>query len=116
MVYAKSLRLSPGARLKFTQGEITNYASTDAAQIENAVDSFHHGWSGAVTVIVCLIGLFVLLGKAVFAGLGMMLIIFGLSYFFQRKSLLYNQELMKQRDKRVKLLSETLHVRPVSNG
>lgn len=53
-VYAKSLRLSLGARARYTSGEVTNLMSLDAMRLQQLTSYLHTVWSGPLQISLAL--------------------------------------------------------------
>lgn len=66
--YQKLLRLSAGARLTFTGGNIINLVSTDATRIDRALPEMHTLYSAPITIIIGLALLITNLGWPALVG------------------------------------------------
>lgn len=69
---------------------------------------YQRGSSLFVLVPVALTGLFVILGPSALAGVAVMILVLPATYWVQRKTGQFQDEMMKQKDSRVKLLNEAL--------
>jgi len=107
-VYRKSLRLSSVARQRFTTGEITNFMSVDGQRLIDSVPFSFFIFVGPLELVVCLVLLYRILGLAVLAGLGVLLLVTPLNLWASKRgeTLLENQ--LKAKDRRIKLMSEIL--------
>nr|CAB3219632.1 multidrug resistance-associated protein 7-like [Phallusia mammillata] len=107
-VYNKTLQAKPVAMAKYTTGEITNFMSTDVNRIVNFCASFHQFWSLPFQVVVTLILLYFQVGVVFLAGLGFALIMILFNRYLAKKIGEYNRSMMKNKDSRVKLITEIL--------
>jgi hypothetical protein len=76
-VFDKAQALAADARQRFPVGQLINYLMVDAARIAdtNLVPTFHWGtWCSVLILATGLYALYAMLGNAVFAGLGVILV------------------------------------------
>jgi len=107
-VYRKSLRLSSVARQKFTTGEITNFMSVDAQRLIDSVPFSFFIIVAPIEIVVCLGFLYRIVGVAVFAGLGILILVTPLNLWASKKGEELLDDQLKAKDKRIKLMSEIL--------
>ncbi|XP_076803654.1 ATP-binding cassette sub-family C member 10-like isoform X2 [Clavelina lepadiformis] len=107
-VYAKTMQAKPVAMATFSSGEITNFMSTDVNRVVNFGPSFHQFWSLPFQVIVTLVLLYEQVGIVFLAGLGLSLLMIVFNRYLAKKIGEYNQDMMKHKDSRVKLMTEVL--------
>ena len=102
------MRLSSVARQRFTTGEITNFMSVDGQRLIDSVPFSFFIFVGPLELVVCLVLLYRILGLAVLAGLGVLLLVTPLNLWASKRgeTLLENQ--LKAKDRRIKLMSEIL--------
>lgn len=108
-IYQKSLRLSNSARQTFTVGEIVNHMSIDAQRLQDLVTYLHVVWSGLFQITMALYLLYETMGWAIFAGVTVMILMIPLNArlsVFARK---FQQQQMKNKDTRIKLMNELLN-------
>ncbi|KAJ6635067.1 Multidrug resistance-associated protein 1, partial [Pseudolycoriella hygida] len=107
-IYRKALRMSVGTKKDITVGEVFNLMSVDAQRFNDDMRYFHDVWSGPVIMGIAIWLLYRILGVAVFAGLGVMILMIPVSaviYTYWEK-LQVNQ--MAVKDERVKSMNEIL--------
>jgi ABC-type multidrug transport system fused ATPase/permease subunit len=107
-VYRKTLRLSSVARQRFTTGEITNFMSVDAQRLVDSVPFSFFLIIGPVELVLCLGLLYRLLGTAVLAGLGVLVLVTPLNLWASRRGETLLEEQLQAKDQRIKLMSEIL--------
>jgi len=105
-IYRKTLRLSNQGRKDYTTGQIVNLMSSDSQRIVDLVQNFNNLWSAPLQLILSMILLYQQLGVAIFAGLIVMLINVPFNGWIAVKLKEFQQLVMRQKDKRIKLLSE----------
>lgn len=107
-IYAKAFALSSAARQAQSLGEITNHMSIDAQRLSDLTTYLHMIWSGPEQIAVCLWMLWGVLGPAVLAGLGLMLLLIPVNTMLARRLGALQKELLANKDRRVKALAEAL--------
>ncbi|XP_033125832.1 multidrug resistance-associated protein 7-like [Anneissia japonica] len=107
-IYRKSVRVNMATMSKFTTGEIVNFMSTDTDRVVNFCSSFHQFWSLPFQIVVALYLLHQQVGLAFLTGLGFVLLLIPVNKWLTVKIQGYNESMMKQKDDRVKLMSEIL--------
>ncbi|KAF6030485.1 ABCC1 [Bugula neritina] len=108
-VYNKALKLSPTARKESTVGEIVNLMSVDAQRFMDIMTYLNIIWSGPFQIIVALVFLWRILGPSVLVGMSFMGILVPLNAFIGKQLKKLQVEQMKEKDKRIKLMSEVLN-------
>ncbi len=108
-IYQKAATMSNKARLKRTVGEVTNLMSIDTQRLSDAALYIHMAWSAVIQIIVCLAFLFYYLQLAVFAGIGVMILLFPLQIVVVRTFAKYRVMFLKQTDIRIRAMSEMLN-------
>ncbi|XP_075174074.1 LOW QUALITY PROTEIN: multidrug resistance-associated protein 1-like [Anomaloglossus baeobatrachus] len=107
-VYKKALVISNAGRKNSSAGEIVNLISTDVQKLMDLATCLNYIWSAPITIIFAMYLLWQTLGLAVVAGVGVFILnipfitVFGI---FMKK---VQEEQMKQKDGRIKLISEIL--------
>ncbi|XP_046589574.1 ATP-binding cassette sub-family C member 10 isoform X2 [Neodiprion lecontei] len=109
LVYRKTLHSSNIELTKeFTFGEIVNFMSTDADRIVNSCPSFHTLWSIPLQLVVTLYLLHNQLGISFLAGVAFAIILIPINKVIANKIGTLSTKLMDCKDKRVRLMGETL--------
>ena len=72
----QALTMSSEARRTTTVGEIVNLMSVDAQRLRDAASYLWVFWSCPLQIIVALVFLYLVLGPSIFAGFGIMLLLF----------------------------------------
>jgi multidrug resistance-associated protein (MRP) len=106
--YGKTLRLSNQGRKRYTTGEIVNLMSVDAQKIADFVQSANSLWAVPLQLIISIALLYQQLGYAIFAGLLLMVLNIPLNVWITRKLSFFQMKVMREKDKRIKLLAEIL--------
>ncbi|XP_058453715.1 multidrug resistance-associated protein 1-like isoform X1 [Malaya genurostris] len=107
-IYRKALRISSSAKKDTTVGEIVNLMAVDAQRFYELVPFLHVLWSGPLIIALCLYFLYEILGVAVFAGLGVMIVMTPISGVMAVQMRDLQVEQMKIKDDRVKKMNEIL--------
>jgi len=108
-VYRKTLRLSNQGRKHYTTGEIVNLMSTDTQRVADLVQNINSIWSAPLQLTISMVLLYQQLGIAIFAGLGVMIINIPFNIWITNKMRTLQQLVMRYKDQRIKLLSETVN-------
>ncbi|KAI1317577.1 hypothetical protein EDD11_008147 [Mortierella claussenii] len=108
-IYQKSLRLSNSARQDFTVGEIVNHMSIDAQRVQDLVSYLHVVWSGLFQIGIALYLLFDTMSWAIFAGVAIMVLTIPLNARLSVFMKNFQQQQMKNKDARIKLMNELLN-------
>uniref|UniRef100_A0A182M895 ABC-type glutathione-S-conjugate transporter n=1 Tax=Anopheles culicifacies TaxID=139723 RepID=A0A182M895_9DIPT len=107
-IYRKALRISSAAKKDTTVGEIVNLMAVDAQRFFELTSYLHILWSGILIIALCVYLLYDILGAAVFAGLGVMILITPVSGVIATKMRDAQVAQMKIKDDRVKKMNEIL--------
>ncbi|KAM7027196.1 ATP-binding cassette sub-family C member 10 isoform 1-T1 [Passerculus sandwichensis] len=107
-VYRKALRVSGTSLARFTVGEIVNFMSTDTDRLVNFCYSFHELWSLPVQLGVTLYLLYEQVGIAFLGGVALALLLVPINKIIANRIMVNNQEMLKHKDTRVKLMTEFL--------
>lgn len=108
-VYRKALRMSSAAKKDSTVGEIVNLMAVDAQNFFEMMPYLHFIWSGPLIIALGLYFLYDLLGAAVFAGLGVMILIIPINLCITYKLMTLQVKQMGKKDERVKIMNEILN-------
>ncbi|XP_077991202.1 ATP-binding cassette sub-family C member 10-like [Glandiceps talaboti] len=107
-IYHKALSVGSTTLSKFSTGEIVNFMSTDVDRVRNFGVSFHAFWSLPVQVAIAFYLLYQQIQLTFLVGVGVMVLLIPLNYMLAMKIGKLNQDLMKRKDNRVKMISEVL--------
>ncbi|GFQ80003.1 multidrug resistance-associated protein 1 [Trichonephila clavata] len=109
VVYKKALVLSNSARKNFTVGEVVNLMSVDTQRMMDYVQMVNLLWSAPLQIIIAIYLLWQQLGIATLGGLFVMILMIPINgfitYFIRSSQVL----LMKDKDRRTKLMNEILN-------
>lgn len=108
LIYQKSLVLSNEERGTKSTGDIVNLMSVDIQRLEDLTQYLQNLWSGPFQITLCLVSLHNLLGKSMWAGLGVMVLMIpinALAASYQKK---LQGVQMKTKDTRTRLTNELL--------
>ncbi len=107
-IYRKALRLSSAARRQATTGQIVNLMSTDARQFNSMIMALDDVWVAPTQISLSTFFLWNELGVSALAGIGAMITLLPLNWWFSR----VEQRAVKRQkaimDERVNLTSETI--------
>lgn len=108
-VYEKALSLSPEARKEKSSGDIVNHVSVDVSDVSNSIELASDVITIPLRLFLVLGALYVLLGNAMWAGLGTALVLVPISSVVSSSMYsLYNVQ-MEYKDERTRLTSEILN-------
>ncbi|RUS31387.1 hypothetical protein BC938DRAFT_477911 [Jimgerdemannia flammicorona] len=107
-IYRKSLILSPSSRQKTTTGEITNHMSVDVEAIYNAAPDGANIVDVLYQICLSLYFLYLELSWAIFAGLGVILLIIPTQFVFGAFWNKWQKAKMKNMDIRIRLMNEII--------
>eukprot|EP00123_Amoebidium_parasiticum_P018424 comp24199_c0_seq1/m.44437 comp24199_c0_seq1/g.44437 ORF comp24199_c0_seq1/g.44437 comp24199_c0_seq1/m.44437 type:complete len:1466 (-) comp24199_c0_seq1:528-4925(-) len=107
-VYQKGLVLSNAARRESTQGEITNLMAVDAQRLMDLTTYLQVVWSGPFQIALALYFLYDCMGPAIFAGVGVMVVLLPLNAVVANFMSKLQKSLMKKKDERMVVVNETM--------
>jgi len=105
-VYRKALKISSSARKNRTVGEIVNLMAVDAQRFMDLTVYLNTVFSAPLVIIVCLYGLWQLLGPSSMAGLVTIIVLIPINGFVTSFSRRFQVQQMKEKDERVKIMNE----------
>lgn len=108
-VYQKALRMSPTAKTDFTTGQIVNLMSVDTQRITDYMAFVNYWWVSPLQIGIALYLLWAQLGIATLAGMAVMIVLIPLNGWITSKWRTTQIVLMKEKDKRTKLMNEILN-------
>ncbi|KAF8957433.1 multidrug resistance-associated ABC transporter [Flammula alnicola] len=106
-IYTKALVLSNDERTR-ASGDIVNLMSVDATRLQDLCTYGLIAISGPLQITLAFISLYNLLGWAAFVGVAIMIVSIPLNTFIARILKRMQEQQMKNRDKRTRLMSELL--------
>ncbi|XP_068100866.1 multidrug resistance-associated protein 1-like [Hyperolius riggenbachi] len=107
-VYKKALVISSSGKKNSSSGEIVNLISTDVQKLMDLATCLNYVWSAPFTIIVAMYFLWKTLGVAIFAGIGVFILNLPFMTVFGVVIRKLQEEQMKHKDSRIKLVSEIL--------
>ncbi|XP_054634835.1 ATP-binding cassette sub-family C member 10 [Dunckerocampus dactyliophorus] len=107
-IYSKSLRVGGAGLAGFTLGEVVNLMSTDTDRVVNFFNTFHELWSLPFRLAITLYLLYLQVDIAFLGGLGVALLLVPFNKFLASRILSNNQDMLRYKDSRVKLMTEIL--------
>ncbi|KAF9525987.1 multidrug resistance-associated ABC transporter [Crepidotus variabilis] len=107
-IYTKALVLSNDERSSRASGDIVNLMSVDATRLQDLCTYGLIALSGPFQITLAFVSLYNLLGWAAFVGVGIMVISIPLNTAIARVLKRMQEQQMKNRDKRTRLMSELL--------
>uniref|UniRef100_A0A8C9NDR2 ATP-binding cassette sub-family C member 10 n=1 Tax=Serinus canaria TaxID=9135 RepID=A0A8C9NDR2_SERCA len=107
-IYRKALHVSSSSLARFTVGEIVNFMSTDTDRLVNFCYSFHELWSLPVQLAITLYLLYQQVGIAFLGGVALALLLVPINKIIANRIMVNNEEMLKHKDTRVKLMTEFL--------
>ncbi|CAK8684757.1 unnamed protein product [Clavelina lepadiformis] len=108
-VYRKALVMSNAARKQSTVGEVVNLMSVDAQRFMDLMPFINIIWSGPFQIILAMYFLYTTMGASIFAGFGVMILLFPINGIIASKAHKYQVEQMKLKDERIKIMNEVLN-------
>ncbi|XP_015764590.1 PREDICTED: multidrug resistance-associated protein 1-like [Acropora digitifera] len=106
MVYAKALALNNRSRNESTAGEMVNLMAVDAQRLMDLTTYINVLWSSPLTIIIALYFLYDTMGPAVFAGVGVLVLLIPFNMVVSRIARKLQVKQMEAKDKRIKLVNE----------
>ncbi|KZW01954.1 multidrug resistance-associated ABC transporter [Exidia glandulosa HHB12029] len=109
VIFRKTLRMSPRARVEHSKGQITTLFSEDSEMLIGAAEEFHTFWVAPIQLGIGIYLLYFMLGSAGMLGMLVVLLSFpaqGIILSLAYSSMLAN---MKATDARTKLMQEVLN-------
>ncbi|XP_022801988.1 multidrug resistance-associated protein 1-like isoform X2 [Stylophora pistillata] len=108
VVYAKALSLNSLSRRITTTGETVNFMAVDAQRLMQLVETLNQLWSAPFQICVAIYFLYVTMGVAVLAGLGMLLLLVPLNLLITRLVRKIQVKQMANADERIRVMNEVL--------
>ncbi|XP_044256061.1 ATP-binding cassette sub-family C member 10 [Tribolium madens] len=108
-IYRKTLTVSETVlNSAFSLGEIVNFMSTDTDRIVNSCPSFHSFWSIPFQLVITLYLLYSQVGLAFISGVLFSIVLIPINKIIANKIGQLSTKLMKEKDMRVKMVTEVL--------
>ncbi|KFM06516.1 Canalicular multispecific organic anion transporter 1, partial [Aptenodytes forsteri] len=108
-IYKKALTMSSATRKESTVGETVNLMSADAQRFMDMANFIHQLWSSPLQIILSIIFLWGELGPSVLAGIAVMVLLIPINGFLVAKAKTIQVRNMKNKDERMKIMSEILN-------
>lgn len=108
-LYRKVLTVGNISRQKSSVGEILNLMSVDTSTISDSMWSIGMWFESLLEILFSLYFLYDILGYAVFAGCGLMVLLVPVNAYLASRSFNVIEDHMKLKDDRIKLLSEVIN-------
>ncbi|KAK2530524.1 Abcc2 [Columba guinea] len=107
-IYKKALTMSSATRKESTVGETVNLMSADAQRFMDMANFVHQLWSSPLQIILSIFFLWGELGPSVLAGIAVMVLLIPINALLVAKSKNVQVRNMKNKDERMKIMSEIL--------
>ncbi|KAG1781565.1 ABC transporter [Suillus placidus] len=107
-IYSRSLRLTAGARVNLSNGELVNHISTDVSRIDFCLGYFHMSWTALIQLTICLVLLLINLGPSALAGFALLIVATPVQTYAIKRLFSLRMKSMAWTDKRSKILQEVL--------
>ncbi|KAM6415688.1 ATP-binding cassette sub-family C member 2 [Rhynochetos jubatus] len=108
-IYKKALTMSSATRKESTVGETVNLMSADAQRFMDMTNFVHQLWSSPLQIILSIVFLWGELGPSVLAGIAVMVLLIPINGFLVAKAKTIQVKNMKNKDERMKIMSEILN-------
>ncbi|XP_009463507.1 PREDICTED: canalicular multispecific organic anion transporter 1 [Nipponia nippon] len=108
-IYKKALTMSSATRKESTVGETVNLMSADAQRFMDMANFVHQLWSSPLQMILSIVFLWRELGPSVLAGIAVMVLLIPINGFLVAKAKAIQVRNMKNKDERMKIMSEILN-------
>ncbi|EGW33918.1 uncharacterized protein SPAPADRAFT_148152 [Spathaspora passalidarum NRRL Y-27907] len=108
MIYQKSLKLSSESKLNISSGDIINLMSVDVNRIQNVLTNLSTLVLAPIDIVLCIVSLWPLLGKATFAGIFTMIFLVPINSIIIKYSRRLNKTQMKLKDNRSRIINDIL--------
>ncbi|KFV57602.1 Canalicular multispecific organic anion transporter 1, partial [Tyto alba] len=108
-IYKKALTMSSATRKESTVGETVNLMSADAQRFMDMANFVHQLWSSPLQIILSIVFLWGELGPSVLAGIAVMVLLIPINGFLVAKAKTIQVRNMKNKDERMKIMSEILN-------
>lgn len=108
-IYKKALVLSNEAADMSSTGDIVNLMSVDVQRLQDLTQYCHLIWSGPFQILLCLVSLYKLLGRSMWIGVIILVIMMPLNSMLMRIQKKLQKVQMKNKDERSRLISEILN-------
>lgn len=109
VIYKKALVLSSEAADMSSTGDIVNLMSVDVQRLQDLAQWSQLIWSGPFQIILCLTSLYKLLGKSMWVGVVILLVMMPLNSSLMRIQKKLQKGQMKNKDQRTRLVNEILN-------
>lgn len=108
IIYKKALRITPSERQQKSTGEIVNLMSTDVIVIVRIFYMISSLWQAPIKVVLCLIGLYHMLGPSAFVGPTLIIAVLPINSYMSSRLKKKRRKQMKYKDLRIRQTTELL--------
>ncbi|XP_074882257.1 ATP-binding cassette sub-family C member 2 isoform X4 [Buteo buteo] len=108
-IYKKALTMSSATRKESTVGETVNLMSADAQRFMDTANFVHQLWSSPLQIILSIVFLWRELGPSVLAGIAVIVLLIPINGLLVAKAKTIQVRNMKNKDERMKIMSEILN-------
>jgi ABC-type multidrug transport system fused ATPase/permease subunit len=108
-IYSKSMKLSNEGRATKSTGDIVNHMAVDTQRLQDLAQFGQQLWSAPLQITLCMLSLYQLVGPAMFAGVGVMVLMVPINGFIAKISKNLQKKQMKNKDARTRLMTEILN-------
>lgn len=109
VIYQKALVLSNEASATSSTGDIVNLMSVDVQKLQDMCQFIQLLWSAPFQVILCLVSLYKLLGKSMWVGVLILVIMIPINSYLVRVQKKLQKSQMTYKDERTRVISEMLN-------
>ncbi|XP_063913515.1 probable multidrug resistance-associated protein lethal(2)03659 [Zophobas morio] len=108
LIYRKSLRLSKGALVDTTVGQMVNLLSNDVNRFDMCVTHMHNLWVTPILTIIVMYILYTTLGFSALIGIAILLSFIPLQMYLGKRTSVYRLRTALKTDQRVRLMNEII--------
>ncbi|KAJ3656111.1 hypothetical protein Zmor_015210 [Zophobas morio] len=108
LIYRKSLRLSKGALLDTTVGQMVNLLSNDVNRFDMCVTHMHYLWVTPILTIIVMYLMYTTLGSSALIGIAILLSFIPLQMYLAKRTSVYRLRTALKTDERVRLMNEII--------
>ena len=110
LIYDKVTKTSIFIKSQISEGEILNFIQVDSEKLNFLFTSLPKILTVPFNLVVSFYALFLFFGKSFVFGLGILLVMILIIWYIQYKYLLNTKEMLRKKDKRMRLTTHTFHI------
>ena len=110
LIYTKSLRFASIAQKDFSESEIINYSQVDAQRFSSGGYEFAAILIAPLHIVVGIWLMYHFIGISFLAGIIVLILVLGITYFLTKRTFQYNKQLLQEKDARMKVTQEILDI------